>query len=88
MLRRVAPRFLALAARQSSVRVPQPMNDFCNRVVRFLVDDDGPTTVEYAMIIMLVFLAALTAITGLGQATTESFERSSDSIDEAIGPLR
>lgn len=64
------------------------MNDLSRTVIRFLRDDDGPTTVEYAMMIMLVLLAVLTAITLLGQTTADSFERSSDSIDKAIGSRR
>jgi pilus assembly protein Flp/PilA len=64
------------------------MNDLWNKTVRFLRDDDGPTTVEYAMMIMLVFLAILTAITALGEATAESFENSTNSIEDAVGSSR
>ena len=60
------------------------MTDFSKRLVRFLRDDDGPTTVEYAMMILLVLLAILTAITLLGQITAESFETSHDSIEGTI----
>ena len=64
------------------------MNDLSKRLVRFLLDDDGPTTVEYAMMILLVLLAILTATTALGQATAESFENSHDSIEGAIDARR
>jgi pilus assembly protein Flp/PilA len=64
------------------------MNAFSEKVVRFLQDEDGPTTVEYAMMILLVFLAVLTAITALGQATAGSLDASADSIEKAFGSAR
>lgn len=64
------------------------MTYLSHRVVRFLLDDDGPTTVEYAMMILLVFLAVLTAVTSLGQATAESLQSSNDSIERAIDARR
>lgn len=35
---------------------------------RFLADEDGLTAVEYAAMMLLLVLAALTALTWLGQA--------------------
>ena len=60
------------------------MNDLSRKVVRFLLDEKGPTTVEYAMLLLLVFLAVLTVITALGQTTGDSFRESSNSIEEAF----
>ncbi|MFH1266625.1 MAG: Flp family type IVb pilin [Planctomycetota bacterium] len=54
-------------------------------MVRFLRDEAGPTTVEYAILFLLIFLAVLTAITVLGGATADSFESSSDSVEQAFG---
>ena len=64
------------------------MNDLSKRLVRFLLDDDGPTTVEYAMMILLVLLAILSAITALGRTTADSCERSHDSIEGTIDARR
>ena len=61
------------------------MRDLPTKVVRFLLDEQGPTTVEYAVLLMLVFLVVLTAITSLGQSVSESFEGSQNSIDAATG---
>ena len=56
------------------------MNSFFRRVVRFLSDESGPTAVEYAMLLMLIFLACLSAIILIGQFTAGSFQNSSNSI--------
>ena len=60
------------------------MNDLSRKVVRFLLDENGPTTVEYAMMLLLVLLAVLSVITALGQTTADSFQDSSNSIEEAF----
>lgn len=60
------------------------MNRLSKTLIRFLLDDEGPTAVEYAMLLMLVFLGCLTAITAIGQITAGSFEGSCDSINQAI----
>jgi pilus assembly protein Flp/PilA len=64
------------------------MKELFARAIRFLRDDDGPTTVEYAMMLLLVLLAILTAITALGESTADSFRDSNDSIEEAIDASR
>ena len=61
------------------------MNALLKKSVRFLLDEEGPTTVEYAMLLLLVLLAALTAITVLGQTTVSSFQDSSNSVHDAFG---
>lgn len=45
------------------------MKDFSAKIRRFFVSEAGPTAVEYAAIFFLVFLAMLTIITAIGQAT-------------------
>lgn len=45
------------------------MNQLTKTIVRFLTDDDGTTAVAYAAIFLVMVLAALTAITAIGQAT-------------------
>ena len=63
--------------------VTDSMKDLSKSILRFLLDDEGPTTVEYALMLLLVLLAVLSAIVSLGQATATSFEASSNSIDAA-----
>jgi len=61
------------------------MREFRKSVIRFLLDEEGPTTVEYAMLILLIFLAVLSAITALREATATSLQSSSNSIEQAFG---
>lgn len=61
------------------------MKFLLNKVIRFLADDGGPTAVEYAAMLMLIFLICLSAIMVIGQSTGSSFQDSSTSIEQAIG---
>jgi len=56
-----------------------------NRVLRFLKDEDGPTALEYAIVISLIFVAAIAGITFFGQATNDSMGSSAGSIEKAVG---
>jgi pilus assembly protein Flp/PilA len=60
------------------------MKSFVRKIVRFLIAEDGPTTVEYAMILMLIFLVCISAITIFGQSTADSLQKSSDSISDML----
>ena len=60
------------------------MNSFMKKIFRFLAAEDGPTAVEYAMMVLLVFLVCLSAITIIGQSTSSSLQESSSSITEAL----
>ena len=44
-----------------------------NRVRRFLVSEDGPTAVEYAVMLALIVIVALTAIQTVGTRTSATF---------------
>ena len=50
----------------------------------FLADEDGPTSVEYGVVIMLAFCAVITVVQLLGAATGGSLKSSSDTINEAF----
>jgi pilus assembly protein Flp/PilA len=39
----------------------------------FLKDDDGPTAVEYAVMLALIIVVCLTAITIIGQEANQTF---------------
>ncbi len=51
---------------------------------RFAADQEGPTAVTYAMLLLLIVLACLTAVTLFGQATAGSFDQSANSITDAF----
>lgn len=60
------------------------MKALLKRLVRLLMREDGPTAVEYAMMVLLVLLACLSAITLVGQSMSRSVQDSNDSIQEAL----
>jgi pilus assembly protein Flp/PilA len=60
------------------------MKSSVEKIARFLRDESGPAAIEYAMLIGLIFLAVLTAITAVGQATSTSMETSEDRLQEAL----
>jgi pilus assembly protein Flp/PilA len=50
-------------------------------VVRFLKAEDGPTAVEYAVMLALIIVVCITAITTLGQNANATF----NNVGQAIG---
>jgi len=42
-------------------------------MVNFLKNEDGPTAVEYAVMLALIIVVCLTAITALGSNTNNTF---------------
>lgn len=61
------------------------MKSFALKVQRFLSSEDGPTAVEYAVMLALIIVVALTAITTLGESASEMFETVGDKLDGAGG---
>lgn len=47
---------------------------------RFLVSEDGPTAVEYAVMLALIILVCLTAITTVGTRTSTTFNNMAQSL--------
>ena len=60
------------------------MRRLFQRIRRFLACSQGTTAVEYAMALLLVFLACLTAITVYGQATARCFSDSQTSLHQSL----
>ncbi|MBX9788250.1 MAG: Flp family type IVb pilin [Pirellulales bacterium] len=50
------------------------------KVRRFLVADDGPTAVEYAVMLALIVVVCLTAISSIGTNAKNTFQSISDSL--------
>ena len=49
------------------------MRKFLNSVADFLVKEDGPTAVEYAVMLALIIVVCIAAITTLGQNAKQTF---------------
>ncbi len=49
------------------------MKAFASQVQRFLASEDGPTAVEYAVMLALIIVVCITAITALGSNASNTF---------------
>lgn len=49
------------------------MKAVIRRVHNFLVNEDGPTATEYAVMLALIVVVAIAAITTLGQNVNQTF---------------
>ena len=61
------------------------MKSLFGKILRFLKTADGPTAVEYAVILTLIFLVCIAAIEMVGKTTNSSFQHSSDHINSSFG---
>ncbi len=50
------------------------MKSLAKKVQRFLVSEDGPTAVEYAVMLALIIIVCLTAITSIGTNANTTFQ--------------
>ena len=57
---------------------------FLARLVRFAKQDDGPTAVEYAILMSLIVVVCIGAVKSLSNQTAATFDRSAIAIDEAM----
>jgi pilus assembly protein Flp/PilA len=49
------------------------MSLILNKVQRFLSSEDGPTAVEYAVMLALILVACITIVTSLGGSVSKTF---------------
>jgi len=49
-------------------------------ITRFLVSEDGPTAVEYSVMLTLILLACITTISTLGQSISGTFSTVNSSL--------
>ena len=56
------------------------MTQFTQAVVNFLKREDGPTAVEYAVMLALIIVVCIAAITALGSNANKTFTGVSDVI--------
>ncbi len=56
------------------------MLSFASKVRRFLVSEDGPTAVEYAVMLALIVIVCLAAIGNIGTNAKTTFESVANSL--------
>jgi pilus assembly protein Flp/PilA len=61
------------------------MKNFALKLRRFLVSEDGPTAVEYAVMLALIVIVCLTAINSLGTNAKTTFTNVANSIGSGGG---
>jgi pilus assembly protein Flp/PilA len=56
------------------------MRSLYSKVRRFLTSEEGPTAVEYAVMLSLIVIVCLTAISTIGTRSKSSFQNVASSI--------
>jgi pilus assembly protein Flp/PilA len=59
------------------------MQKFVAQVRRFLTSEDGPTAVEYAVMLALILVACITVVTSLGTTVSGTFSKVNSSLSVA-----
>ena len=61
------------------------MDNMRKAIANFLIEEDGPTAVEYAVMLALIIGVCLASVSFLANSTAENFNASSDAIAGAFG---
>jgi pilus assembly protein Flp/PilA len=56
------------------------MQHFTSACKRFLLSEDGPTAVEYAIMLALIVLVCITAIQAVGTNASTKFQAAADGL--------
>ena len=56
------------------------MNGLSSKVRQFLVSEDGPTAVEYAVMLAMIIMACVTILQNLGSSVSGSFSAASSAV--------
>jgi len=59
------------------------MRKFAQSVVNFLQREDGPTAVEYAVMLALIIVVCITAITAIGTNANKTFSNVASNLNTA-----
>lgn len=62
-------------------RLEIDMKKFTENVVAFLKEEDGPTAVEYAVMLALIIVVCLTAVTAIGDNAATKFQETADILE-------
>lgn len=49
------------------------MKKLSYKIIRFLKSDDGPTAVEYAVMLSLIIVVCITAVSSIGKKSSTTF---------------
>jgi pilus assembly protein Flp/PilA len=58
------------------------MKSLAKKVQRFLVSEDGPTAVEYAVMLALIVIVCLVSIQAIGTNASATFDRVSTELSQ------
>jgi pilus assembly protein Flp/PilA len=61
------------------------MKTALNAVKQFFTSEDGPTAVEYAVLLALIIVACITIVTQLGERVEGVFTEARDALPEVGG---
>jgi pilus assembly protein Flp/PilA len=70
----------SLLQRLSALLLEEAMKSLALKVQRFLVTEDGPTAVEYAVMLALIVIVCLTAIQAIGTNASQTFQSVADQL--------
>ena len=56
------------------------MNNLIQGLRQFVVSEDGPTAVEYAVMLALILVACITVVTSLGKSISGTFSSVNSSL--------
>jgi pilus assembly protein Flp/PilA len=59
------------------------VRSFCKQFVQFLKQEDGPTAVEYAVMLALIIVVCIVAITTLGKNANNTFSNVAAKVEPA-----
>jgi pilus assembly protein Flp/PilA len=57
-----------------------PMKKFVNSIVEFVRNEDGPTAVEYAVMLALIIVVCIAAVTAIGNNANATFTAAGNAI--------
>ena len=60
------------------------MKNLAKKVQHFLVSEDGPTAVEYAVMLALIVIVCLTAISAIGENANTAFDKMATEINANV----
>ncbi|MEE3367939.1 MAG: Flp family type IVb pilin [Planctomycetota bacterium] len=61
------------------------MKRFAGKIRRFVVSEDGPTAVEYAVMLALIIVVCLAAITTVGESANDTFQNVANQLSTTSG---
>ena len=79
-----APVLHASSRERAVVAAIERARNTMRQLLRFLRNEDGPTAVEYAVMLALIVIACMAGVQALTQETAASYNRSATAINEAI----